>query len=744
MNKTALMASLGLSLPLLIAQGGLEAARAGAIADQLQALAGNDVITRKVSLADLGMTEPLALSSSAATRNIYIPVPAGVALIAPTLSFDGSYLRADGGTTTYVLSLDGYAVAARSPEDERGESRLELGVDGTPRDNGFVNLGIEWSSATGQFYCDDARPIGNQLLVQPDTYLEYSFDAGDVTTVASAYAALPQTVTLLVGGNALEQDSYDAAWRLGVALERTGKMVEIVTLPAIGDTVDVTGLNVPAALQAIPAFAALAGAETVKIEDAAEVGALLLLGGSIGKADVAVAGSGLTQAIDAALKALSTEVTAADPDAQQAFEALAASRVSLTTPLAPGAVSVVRIGGKPVIAVAPDGASEAAGMFSTIWRKSAVSGNMIVKSAQPPVIDGDTVPLTSLGNAGGNLDVVSRGDWSTTFDLGSDIPAGKVPTAFNLNVSAAPGATDTRPVASVFINGTLLGAKQLRADGTPENISVAVPAYTLQPRNTIVVRFQRQPASDHCREVPQGYPVSVLPGSSIRLGPAPKPDDFGTIAPSLAGDSTVVVAAGWLENAALTLPGLIDIANASGISPEKAAFAVAETATIAVPETPFLFLGVGVEGGRERARIEGDTITITTDKDTSLFDASGLDGVAVLSAETGGKQPGLVYQTSGAGPMIEKPILLGRGDVAVIGASGVLSEVNTSGRTPPVDKTTDRLSQEDHGFSLRLLTSSDFWLHQVPGMLTAAIIGAFVLLILLARSARRRHRDDKS
>nr|WP_272213308.1 hypothetical protein [Marinicella sp. W31]MDC2879255.1 hypothetical protein [Marinicella sp. W31] len=144
---------------------GLQAAEAGDVSDALRSLAASDVVTRKVPLTELGIDTPLALTSSFIARDIYIPVPAGVPLIKPSLSFDGRYLRGDGGTTTYVVSLDGYAVAARSPEKESGVTGFDIGVDGSPRDNGFVKLGIEWLPSIGKFYCDNTRPIGNQLLL---------------------------------------------------------------------------------------------------------------------------------------------------------------------------------------------------------------------------------------------------------------------------------------------------------------------------------------------------------------------------------------------------------------------------------------------------------------------------------------------------------------------------------------------------------------------------------------------------
>lgn len=739
-RKATLSVAVG-SLFLLSSQGTTEA---GEVADALRALGESDIVTRTVALSDLGITEPLSFSANRVNREIFIPVPAGVPLIEPNLFFDGTYLRGDGGKTTYILSLDGYAVAARSPEGERGKTQFDIGVDGSAREDGFVRLGIAWQPLVGQFYCYGTGPDSNRLLVHPDTYLEYSYNAADLKSVSSAFSAFKQTVTLLVAGNALDSESYDAAWRLGVALERAGKTLQLKALPARGDTVDASAITVPAALAGVPGFAAFSNGGLVEIDDPAQIGALLVLGATDIKADIAIAGAGLSEEIDTALKAIGAELASADPDAEEAFKALVAARETLSLPVEAGSYSVRLVGGEPVMAVQPDGAREAAGLFSTWWRRTATSGDMVIRAARLPMADGDAMALLPPGDSDSNFSVVGLGEWSTTADLGGDIPPGMVPSEIHVFVSAAPGATATRPVASVFLNDMLLGAKQLEADGTPEAISVPVPGYTLLPSNTIVVRVQRQPAPGDCQELPQGYPVSISPDSYVELAPAPEAVDFSSVSARLAGDSLVVVNKSWLEDALTTLPNVIALADASGIAPERADFSVADRTTYPEPDKPFLFFDVAVEGVRKRASVDGNTVQITTAKGTTLFDATGLSDIALLQAETGGGEPGLTYSADGVGPLIEKPLRLRHGDVAVIGADGVLAEVRTSGRPLPSNTEPDRLTKKPFSFSWRLLTDTDFWFRQVPVLMTALILGGFVLLMLLARIAKRRRRDDKS
>ncbi|MFX8055647.1 hypothetical protein ABTK93_20575, partial [Acinetobacter baumannii] len=63
------------------------------------------VVTRSLSLADVGVREPLVLQAPDAIRELYLPVPANLPISDATLQVDGGYMRADGGRTTMLVSL---------------------------------------------------------------------------------------------------------------------------------------------------------------------------------------------------------------------------------------------------------------------------------------------------------------------------------------------------------------------------------------------------------------------------------------------------------------------------------------------------------------------------------------------------------------------------------------------------------------------------------------------------------------
>ena len=202
-----------------------------------------------------------------------------------------------------------------------GDASQLLAIDGEPRQNGFVRVGVGWWSIVSDYQCADQSAPANVLRLSPDSRFSYRFDGRAVDTVAKAWGALPPRVRLLVEGKALQAPTYDAAWRIGTALQAGGKQVQVVALPKVGDSVDLAGISIPASLQGVPAYAALAAGERVHaIKDLAEVGALLSLrdSGPLA-ADVMIGSDALRVGVRAALDALAAQVGAAGTDAGAAF-----------------------------------------------------------------------------------------------------------------------------------------------------------------------------------------------------------------------------------------------------------------------------------------------------------------------------------------------------------------------------------------------------------------------------------------
>ena len=208
-------------------------------------------VPRTITFADLGFTEPVVLGYPDTIKEIYLPVPPGIDLSNAQLQLNASYVRADGGRTTLVYAVDGAPVTALGFTADRGDASATLPIDGKPRPSGFVRLNIDWRTAVArENTCADARTPGNILRIEPTSKFVFQYDGSAIRDLSTAWSSLPSTPTILIASNKLSPEVYDAAWRVGVALERAGKRPRIRTAD---------GSAPPAAPQAGAAAPAAAG-----------------------------------------------------------------------------------------------------------------------------------------------------------------------------------------------------------------------------------------------------------------------------------------------------------------------------------------------------------------------------------------------------------------------------------------------------------------------------------------------------
>ena len=685
---------------------------------------------RSIELQDLGIDRPIILSASDARRELYLPVPADVPLTDATLHFDASYLNGESGRNTLLLSLDGYPVRALGLNEGEGDASAVLGVDKAARDSGSVRLGIAWSSITSRVQCEDDRAIGNVLRIDPHTRLSYSYDASQLQDVGAAWNALPGKPGILVAPGALSTASYDAAWRLGVALERIGKQARIVPFPSVKDSIDLGALNVPAELKQIPAFASLDGKGMHTLDDPAQIGALLMLGQTPAlSADLAVSDPQLLKAITDSLDALQRQVRSVDAGAGSAFTQWRERHVNaaLNNPGTEN-VRLALLGARPVLMIDQNAAGKAIGLFSTAWNKLAKTRQLTVgEEANVPLSDDGRVALARFGGQPRSIDVLAKTDWSASFPLGSVAYDGRIPTHAAVDVSAAPGASGTSPVVSLFLNDYLIGAKQLDADGQRERIEARIPRYALAAQNTLRVSFQRQPVSDLCRETPQAFPVSVLPSSHITLEKTALDDDFSGMAARFASGTDVLVPQRYLDRPASSLPQLIRIASASGVSPLRAELKVsADTQSAITPDKAFLAFEVPIKDSDESVQVDYEGHLLIHHKEQTLLDLKSLNHLAALQVVESGSQHGMVYRTlGGQAPDFTRPVLLERGNVTILGDSGALTTFDAK------DPTGSQMIDDQAPKGL------DAWRKPSLLWLIPAGVIAFLVLLLTGRRARR-------
>ncbi|WP_296182994.1 cellulose biosynthesis cyclic di-GMP-binding regulatory protein BcsB [Pseudomonas sp. UBA1879] len=684
---------------------------------------------RVIDLKDLGIDRPIILNASDARRELYLPVPADVPLTDATLHFDASYLNGESGRNTLLLSLDGYPVRALGLNEGEGDASATLGVDKAPRESGSVRLGVAWSSIISRVQCEDERAIGNVLRIDPHSRLSYSFDASQLQDVGAAWNALPGKPGILVAPGALSSASYDAAWRLGVALERIGKQARIVSFPSVKDSIDLGSLSIPAELKQIPAFASLDGKGLHTLDDPAQIGALLMLGQTPAfSADLAVNDPQLLKAVSESLDALQAQIQGLDASAGSAFTQWRDRHVNGVLASGTDNVRLAMLGAHPLLLINQDAATNAIALFSAAWNKLARTRQLTVgEEANMPLSEDGRVALTRLGGKPGSVDVLAKTDWSASFPLGSVAYDGRVPVSAAVDVSAAPGASGTPPIASLFLNDYLIGARQLDADGQKERIEARIPRYALASQNVLRVSFQRQPVSDLCRETPQAFPVAVLPSSHITLDNVALDSDFSGMAARFAAGAQVVVPQSYLDRPASSLPQVIRIASASGVSPLRAHFSVSSDAKAALsPDAAFLAFEVPVKDSTESVQVSDDGHLLINQKAQTLLDLKTLNHLAALQVVDSGNQHGMIYRTlGGQAPNFARPVLLERGNVTVLGDEGPLTTFDAK------DPTGSQMIDDDEpkGF--------DAWRKPSALWLIPAAVIAFLVLLLAGRRARR-------
>ncbi|WP_432723392.1 cellulose biosynthesis cyclic di-GMP-binding regulatory protein BcsB [Jeongeupia wiesaeckerbachi] len=673
-----------LNLILIALAGALLLPSAGAAspaAEQFSRWGSAPTVVRRIALSDLGIDAPVILSADS-QRDLYLPVPASVAIRNVALQFNANYLRGNGGRSLMLLSIDGDPVVSNRITDDRGDVTQQLSISGDARKSGFLQLGVSWSSVLSDIECADQRAPGNVLRVAPSSALSYSFDPRDIHDLATAWTALPLAPVLLVSQRNLQAPAFDAAWRVGLALEQGGKRVMIRALPAVGDVLDLSAVAVPEGLQGIPAFAALAArSPTHRLANDAELAALLALGqaGPLA-ADVVIRDEALIRRVNAAFDALGQQVQRAAPDASAAYTAWRQQGTAFVAGKADN-VRLAMLGGNAVIAIDQNAGAQAVGLFASQWRGIALGKALNVRVASGPAQDESTVLLNRFGAMAGTLDVLGRSDRSVAFDLVTAVSGNRLPVELGFNVTAAPNAAGEAPVASIFLNDFLIGSANLKPDGRPQWVRAEIPRHVLAARNEVKISFLRQPTQLRCHDQPTSYPVSILPGSYLRLAEVKPSADFVGVAAGFGAKQDVAVPASWLGDAPAQLHRLIRIAGAAGISAAQARLQVVPTGQTPRIDAPFLALDVPV--GQALTSVENGRLVINGGKNKqAVLDLATLDRLAVVEVAKSGEYLGIAYRSIGKqAPLPARPFRLTRGDIAVLGDEGAILQIDSRAPT---------------------------------------------------------------
>ena len=369
-------------------------------------------------------------------------------------------------------------------------------------------------------------------------------------------------------------------------------------------------------------------------------------------------------------------------------------------------------------------------LFDALWRQTAIVPSVVIRAADRPQIDDDRF-LSRLGGSAGSFEVLERGDWTAAFDLGVLGPSGRLPVELVVDVAVAPSPSTTPPVVSVFLNDYLLGARRVDIpDGRRMRISARIPRYAIDGRNQLRVSVQRQPVRDGCREEPKAYPASILPTSHIRLESGqPISDDFIGVLPRMADKAQIIVPPSYLADAPASLPRVIQLADASAVLPDRAKLTISGYGPVK-PDSTFLALDASIDDIKQKVTVDGSRLKLASG-DRTLLDIGGLDRIGVIEVVSAAGQAGISYRTVGRDPPeFRVPFRLSRGDIAVVGSTGLLLEIDS--RDPARSRPANEPEEEVPWYTLS--REHMIWL----GGAAALLIFVYGLGRVLRARARRR------
>ena len=702
-----------------------------AISSVFEAWRSDTWVTRKLSLADLGLTRGFALGADEPQRDIFWPVPADMTLRDAQVHWSSDYDLADAGRTTLVFSIDGVPAMARGMALAQGVVNVTLPVSQIPEPTGFVRLTADWQTILQNdehlSRCSDRRALGNTLRVDANTTFQYAFDTAQITSLAQAWSALPAQPVIWLTSDKLSPASFETAWRTALTLTKAGRKVNFRTIPHLGDKVDLDRLTVPVALRKVDAFAALVGQGSKSLGQLAEIGAWLVLA-QLGTdhADLVILDAMLERQMTSALDALEQAIARQEPKALESFNLWRRERMAawMATQGADAIRVTVSQGGLTI--GVPDRSGDAfARLFDPTWQGLAQGNTLSLRPMSEKVLHkSDAVLLRSLPGANYQATVPNNGLWNTEFQLDATRLQGHFPQSLVFDIQASPSPRGVKPVVSITLNGLLLGAKRLTREGKTERIEVLVPDYALQLGNRVQLEFVRPPESENCLDNLTPSPFSVLPTSHMVLKKAGGWHDFKTLAARFGGGAQVLFPQTYTQDPGVNLPKLVRLSAAAGINPARAQLQPLAAGQLPTLTVPFLAIDVGLQSNPPRSLVKNGRLMIKDETDQPILDLMELTATGVASVETVGHTVGVVYQTIwDVQKHYDMPFRLAEGNFAVIRQAAAVTAFDIQGR---IDQA---LLDNERGSILR---------HYWGWLLIVGLLLAFVALLYAANRFRNR------
>lgn len=615
-------------------------------------------IDRPITVEFSGLPDGVTLSGLQDARDVYYELPAAVHFRDARIDVRGSYQMPGYSRAFLQVVLNDTIVSAVALDRQEGRFDFSVPLRTVDLDQRYLKVTYRLRAALTDDRCLDERVASGVVHIAHNAAVVAGIDASSVRTIQAAWSLLPPVTRIGLLDAQPSLDALTAAWRIGLALQNDGNLVEFVPAP---------------------------GGATPWLPD-------ILVGD------------------DASLLA----------------------RLDPRQPRLPGSqISLLWNGSSPLIAVTGPNYGAVGQFLDSFYRRIAEAPALSVAMAERPRAPGATsVTLDQIGFSTQERYIVDRGDWTIGFSL-SQLPQGKVPDRFVLNIISAPRTGSYPNIAYVYYNDELVATEGLSDSKEAQRVVVHLPAHLTKIRNTLRVSLQREPVSIACTSHVQPFSAQVLGSSEIETADADgSPRSFAGLSPFFGDDTPIIIDEAALRAPVSLLRVLTPLSRSMfEVRPPKMLHTLSAMPVEHVSQ-PFLLVSTvsALQGRRTAVQMPvGLTggLTISTKAGERMLDISHAGRLGVLQVATANGQPGLVAAIPDAEAEPFDATSLGSGNVAFFSGRRLLLSYHTEQDRdfrPNPPATTEWWDISRSGAILRLIL--------VWGVLTA-------LLIVVLRRMRR-------
>jgi hypothetical protein len=343
--------------------------------------------------------------------------------------------------------------------------------------------------------------------------------------------------------------------------------------------------------------------------------------------------------------------------------------------------SVIGLADGPGLLLTGSDPQQAVNFLGSDWRDAGTGSVIRVGLLQPRERSSDRLTFDQLSITTPVSDTPSEAVWTAGFRA-TDLPAGRWPTALDLDIGIGTDGSDVPAVANVFLNGRFLAGTTASKDGIT-HMRAAIPHGLVSLDNQMRVVVRCQPRAGDCTYQPANYPAQLLGSSAIELGEAESAArDFFALAPQAHNQLTVFVRDNVSVADQRTALKIVALA-ASELVRADTPLVVKRVQgdSLSAPNSAFIAWGdFRFDDSAVPVRIDRGNVLVRTRAGTPLFNLNDARNTLIAQLVTlPDAPPGSWLRSSGADGQIPAPqtIALDRDNVAFIGPAGVKLALST-------------------------------------------------------------------